>query len=204
MANVSRISGFKAVKHVTGSPWTGQANIYYVSSASANMGVGDLVVNSGSATAAGVPTVQLVAAGSNAACGVIVGIVNAKLDPVSGAMTTGSISLDTPQYIASGGSAYVLVADDPTIIFEAETSNGTLVVADIGLNASHAAGTFNTSTGTSQATVDVATKATTAALTLKLHGFVVRADNDITSASSKIYVSINNHQYKGGTGSAGV
>ena len=204
MANVSRISGFKAVKHITGAPYNGQANIYYVSSASANMGVGDLVVTSGSATAAGIPTVQLVAAGSTASIGVIVGIVNAKFDPVSGAMTTGSVSLDTPQYIASGGSAYVLVADSPDLIFEAETSNGTLVVADVGLNASHANGTFNTSTGTSGATVDVGTKATTAALTLKIHGFVVRADNDITSASAKVYVSINNHQFKGGTGSAGV
>lgn len=204
MANVSRIAGFKAVKHLSGAPYNGQANIYYVSSASANMGVGDLVVNSGNATAAGIPTVQLVAAGSNASCGVIVGIINAKLDPVSGAMTTGSISLDTPQYIASGGSGYVLVADDPTLVFECEASNGTLATADIGLNASHANGTYNIATGTSGAYADVATKATTAALTLKLLGFVVRADNEVGNANSKIYVTINNHQYKGGTGSAGV
>jgi hypothetical protein len=203
MPNVSKINGFRPVKHVSGSPWMGNANIYYVSSASANMGVGDLVVTAGSATAAGTPTVQLVSAGSTAAVGVIVGIINAKLDPVSGAMTSGSISLDTPQYIASGGSAYVLVCDDPTVVFEAETSNGTPAAADVGLNASHANGTFNTTTGTSNATVDMGTKATTAALTLKILGFVNRPDNEI-GASAKVHVMINNHQFKGSTGTAGV
>jgi len=30
MPNVSRINGFKPVKHVNGSPYNGQANIYFV------------------------------------------------------------------------------------------------------------------------------------------------------------------------------
>ena len=203
MANISKISGFRPVKHTNGSPYNGQANIYQVQSASANMGVGDLVVTSGTASASGIPSVQLVAAGSTAAIGVIVGIVNAKLDPVTGAMSAGSISLDTPQFIASGGSAFVLVADSPDIVFEAEASNGTPALVDIGLNASHANGTFNASTGTSGASVDMGTKATTAALTLKILGFVQRPDNEI-GASAKLHVLINNHQFKGGTGSVGV
>ena len=28
MANISKINGFRAVKHVTGAPYNGQANIY--------------------------------------------------------------------------------------------------------------------------------------------------------------------------------
>lgn len=203
MANISKINGFRPVKHTNGSPYNGQANIYQVQSASANMGVGDLVVTSGTASASGIPSVQLVAAGSTAAVGVIVGIVNAKLDTVTGAMTAGSISLDTPQYIASGGTAFVLVADSPDVVYEVETSNGTPGLVDVGLNASHANGTFNTSTGTSGATVDMGTKATTAALTLKILGFVQRPDNEI-GASAKVHVLINNHQFKGGTGAAGV
>lgn len=203
MANTSRINGFRPVKHLSGSPWMGNANIYYVNSAAGNMGVGDLVVTNGTASAAGVPTVDRVAAGSTASIGPIVGIINAKLDPVTGAMTAGSIALDTPQYIAASGAAYVLVADDPTLVFECETSNGTPVVTNVGLNASHANGTFNTTTGTSNATLDVGTVATTAALTLKLLGFVVRPDNEI-GASAKVLVTINNHQFKGGTGTAGV
>lgn len=203
MANTSRIQGFRPVKHLNGAPYNGQANVYYISSAAANIGVGDLVVNAGSASAAGTPTVTGVAAGSTAACGVIVGVLNAKMDPVAGTMTGGSIALDTPQYVASSGSAYVLVADSPDLVFEAETSNGTPSAADVGLNASHAATAFDTTRGISQQSVDMGTKATTAALTLKILGFVNRPDNEI-AASAKVHVVINNHQYKGSTGTAGV
>lgn len=202
MPNVARINGFKPVK-VNGAATTGRTGVYYVSSASANMGVGDLVSLAGSATAAGVPTVQLVAAGSTAAVGVVVGIINAKLDPISGAMTSGSISLDTPQYIASGGSALVLVADDPDQVFEVSASNGTPTAADFALNVSHANGTFSTTTGTSGAYADFGTEATTAALTLKIVGMPIRPDNEI-GADMKLHVIINNHQYKGGTGTVGV
>ena len=203
MANTSRIQGFRPVKHISGAPYNGQANLYYISSAAANIGIGDLVVTNGSASPAGVATVTGVTAGSTAAVGVIVGIVNSKFDPVAGAMSAGSVSLDTPQYVASGGSAYVLVADDPDLVFEAETSNGTPAVADVGLNASHAATAFDTTRGISQQTIDMGTKATTAALTLKILGFVVRPDNEI-GASAKMHVVINNHQLKGSTGTAGV
>lgn len=203
MANTSRISGFRPVKHVNGAPYNGQANVYYISSAAANIGVGDLVVTNGSASPAGTPTVTGVAAGSTAAIGVIVGVLNSKMDPVSGAQSAGSIALDTPQYVASGGSAYVLVADSPDLVFECETSNGTPAVATVGLNASHAATAFDTTRGISQQTLDVGTAATTAALTLKLLGFVNRVDNEI-GASAKVHVMINNHQLKGGTGTVGV
>lgn len=203
MANTSRIQGFRPVKHMNGAPYNGQANIYFISAAAANIGIGDLVVNGGTASTAGTPTVTGVAAGSTAACGVIVGVLNAKVDPVSGAMTAGSIALDTPQFVASGASAYVLVADSPDLVFEAETSNGTPAQVDVGLNASHAATAFNATVGISQQTIDMGTKATTAALTLKILGFVNRVDNEI-GASAKMHVLINNHQYKGSTGTAGV
>lgn len=202
MANTSRISGFRPVKHLNGSPWMGNTNIYYVSSASANMGVGDPVKVGGTASATGVATVALAAA-ADAILGVVVGVINAKLDPVTGAMTAGSIALDTPQYIASSGSGFVLVCDDPTVVFEAETSGTTLAAADVGLNINHAAGTFDTTRGSSQATLDTSTKNTTAAHTFKLLGFVQRPDNEIGTAA-KMLVKINNHQYGQGTGTAGV
>ena len=203
MANTSRIFGFRPVKHMNGAPYNGQANVYYVSSAGSNMGVGDIVVTSGAASPTGTNSVTTVTAGSNPACGVIVGIINSKQDPIGGTMTTGSVALDTPQYIASGSSGYVLVADSPDLLFEVETSNGTPGATDVGLNASHANGTFDTTRGISQATVDMGTKATTAALTLKIWSFVLRPDVDITAASAKVLVSINNHQFKGSTGTAG-
>jgi hypothetical protein len=47
MANVSRVNGFKPVKHFSGAPYNGQANIYEVSvSETIPIFVGDLVVRS--------------------------------------------------------------------------------------------------------------------------------------------------------------
>jgi hypothetical protein len=202
MPNISKINGFRPVKHLSGSPWMGNANIYYVSSAGADMGVGDVVKLGSTSSASGIQTVALAAAG-DAVVGVVVGVINSKLDPVTGAMTSGSISLDTPQYIASGGSGFVLVCDDPTVVYEVETSNGTPLATDVGLNINHAVTAFSTTRGISQQTIDFGTEAATATLTFKLLGFVQRPDNEI-GASAKMLVKINNHQFQGHTGTAGV
>ena len=56
MANASRINGFKPVKHLNGSPYNGQANIYEVPAGEAvPVFVGDLVKLSDSAGTAGFP-----------------------------------------------------------------------------------------------------------------------------------------------------
>ena len=61
MANVSRINGFKPVKHLNGSPYNGQANIYEVPAGEAvPVFVGDLVKLSDSAGTAGFPAVEAV------------------------------------------------------------------------------------------------------------------------------------------------
>lgn len=203
MANTSKIAGFKPVKHINGSPYNGQANIYFIPAADGTaVYVGDLVKLGGSADSVGTPTVALAAAG-DAVVGVVVGIVNTKLDPVTGKLSTGSVSLDTPQYRAASTATYVLVADSPDIVLEAEASNGTPAATDVGLNANHAVGTPSTSTGTSGAYIDFGTELSTATLTLKILGFVNRPDNEI-GANAKMFVKINNHQYNGGTGTAGV
>ena len=205
MANVSKINGFRPVKHLTGAPYNGQANLYYVYTASANIGVGDVVKfedRSTNATGITVPTVDLAAAG-DAVVGVVVGIINSKLDPFEGKLTTGSINIDTPQYLASGSSAYVLVCDSPDVVFEVEASNGTPTARNIGLNINHANGTLSTTTGASGATIDFGTEATTAALTFKILGFSPRPDNEV-GASAKMLVKINNSQLNSGTGTTGV
>jgi hypothetical protein len=107
--------------------------------------------------------------------------------------------LDTPQYRAASTGRYVLVVDDPAVLFEVQTSNGTLGVTDVGLNAAIAAGAGSTSTGSSGVTLDVATAATTATLPLKIVGFTQRVDNDNTSANAKVIVKINSFQLANAT-----
>ena len=202
MANTSRINGFRPVKHITGAPYNGQANLYYVASAADEILVGDVVKLGGSADAYGNPSADLASAG-DVPVGVVVGVLHSKFDPAGG-LTTGSTALDLPAQaqIAASGSGYILVADSPDIIMEAEAANGTPQVTDIGLNISHANGARTAATVTSPAYIDFGTEATTATLNFSLRGFVQSPKNEI-GASAKMLVGFNRHQFKSGSDTTG-
>lgn len=203
MANLSRINGFKVIKHVTGAPYNGQANIYYVASAADEILAGDVVKLGSASDASGVPGADLCGA-TDVPLGIVVGIVPAKLD-VNGKLTTGSTSLDLPAsaQIPAGGSGYILVADSPDILMEVECSNGFFATTDIGLNASHANGARTSATFTSPAYIDAGTEATTNSLNFNLRGFVRRPDNEVGVASAKMIVGFNRHQFKSNSDTTG-
>ena len=95
MANISKINGFRPVKHVTGAPYNGQSNIYAVAAGDATaLFVGDVVKLAADANTQGVQYVTAHAAGvagtGQPALGVVVGVINTKLDPVTGNMSGGS------------------------------------------------------------------------------------------------------------------
>ena len=202
MASVSRINGFRPVKFITGAPYNGAANLYFIPSTDATaVAVGDLVKLAGSARSpSGVPTVARAGA-TDAAVGVVTGILYTGVGDVANVPPV--TSLDVPVYRAASTDRYVLVADDPTIVFEAQCT-GTLAAADIGLNVDPDVTAGSTVTGASGMSIDLSTKAVTATLPLKLVGFPSRPDNNIGDTYVNAYVVINNHQFKGGTGSAGV
>lgn len=209
MANTSKIRGFQPVKHVNGSPYTGQANIYYVPSSDGTaLFVGDPVKLAADANAQGIQQVTKATAGA-AVLGVIVGVINTKFDPVAGSMSAGSVALDTPVYRPASTGQYVLVCDSPDVIYEVEAVTGSnasysFAVADVGQNADLSTVAGSTTTGTSAAALDMATKAATATLQWKILGVVQRPDNEITGAATKVLVKINNAQLSAGTGTAGV
>ena len=211
MANTSKISGFRPVKHITGAPYNGQANLYEVPAGEAvPVFVGDLVKLSDSAGTAGVPAVEAVVAASSQITagpilGAVVGILNAKMDPLDGTMTAGSISLDTPQYRPASTKQYILVADSPDLIFEAE-ADAAVPAASVGLNVGVGASAHTTPllTGASPMYVYSTTApATTSTLPLQIVGVVKRVDNEINSAFNKVHVRINVHTF-GSVGVAGV
>lgn len=210
MANTSRINGFKPVKHLNGSPYNGQANIYEVPAGEAvPVFVGDLVKLSDSAATEGYPAVEAVVGASAQVAavpvvGAVVGIINAKLDPVNGKMTGGSISLDTPVYRPASTKQFVLVADSPDLIFEAE-ADASVALADVGLNADVGASahTLPLATGNSPMYV-YSTTAPTASATrpLQILGIVKRPDNETATAYNRVLVKITTHAY--GNAIAGV
>lgn len=210
MANTSRINGFRPVKHLNGAPYNGQANIYEVPAGeTVPVFIGDLVKLSDSAATSGYPAVEAAVAASSQVVsvpivGAVVGIVNAKMDPVDGRMTGGSISLDTPVYRAASTKQLVLVADSPDIIFEAE-ADASVALADVGLNADIGASahTLPLVTGASPMYV-YSTTAPSASATrpFQIMGIVKRPDNEAAAAYNKVLVKITTHAY--GNAIAGV
>ena len=203
MANVSRVFGAKPVKHFTGAPYNGQANIYEVSvSETVPIFVGDFVVRSTNASTSGLVTVKSLSAATTAndvtsgvILGAVVGIINSKLDPLDGTMSAGSISLDTPQYAAAGVKSYVLVADSPDLIFEIQ-STASFALADIGLNAdvgflANSAG--SSATGVSGMYVNATSPTASATRPVHVVGYVKRPDNEAPAAYNKVLVQITTH-----------
>jgi hypothetical protein len=199
MANVSRINGLNPVKYLNGTAYNGQANTYFIPSGNAvNTFVGDPVKadTTGDTVAAGglamgVQSVVQAAAG-DPLLGVIVGFAVAPTN------------LNTPQFRTASTGRYVLVADDPNILFEGEVSGTTLTAADVGLNTNVIVGAGSTTTGNSAVSVSGTAAATTATLQLRIMGFTQRVDNEVGNAAAKVLVRINNHQMAAGTGVAGV
>lgn len=194
MANVSRINGFRPSRYLNGSPYNGAVTKYYVTSGDATaIFVGDLVKLDGGATPEGIRSVTAAGA-SEAVVGAVVGV---SIDPTN---------LNTSQYRAASTARYVLVADDPNILFEAQEDavGGALALASIGLNVNVTTGSGSTTTGASAMQVDTSTVSTTNTLPLKLMEFVQRVDNETATANAKVLVKINNHQLASGTGTAGV
>jgi len=210
MANISKINGFRPVKHLNGSPYNGQANMYEVAAADTDpVFVGDLVVLSAAAATAGLPAVKaLVGASAQVATGVIVGavvgIINTKVDPLDGNMTAGSISLDTPQYRPGSTKQLILVADSPDIIFETE-ADASVALADVGLNVGVGASAHTNPLLTGSSPMYAySTTAPSASATrpLQILGIVKRPDNQSASAFNKVLVKITTHAY--GNAVAGV
>jgi len=200
MANVSRVNGFKPVKHFTGAPYNGQANIYEVSvSETVPIFVGDLVVRSTNASTSGLVTVKSLSASTSAndvtagvCLGAVVGIVNPKMDPLDGTMSAGSITLDTPQYAPASTKSFVLVCDAPDVIYEVQ-STASFALADIGLNAD--VGVLAVSgngavTGNSGMYVNATAPTASATRPVHVVGYVKRPDNEAPAANNKLLVQL--------------
>lgn len=206
MANTSRINGFKPVKQ-HGGAYCGHVGIYEVPAGEATkIFVGDPVILSSSASTSGVPAVEALAASAagTVSAGVLVGfcvgILNSKYDPIDGGLTSGTISnLDLPGAGSTVGSTkqFILVADDPMTIFEAQ-ADAAVALASIGLNADMTVGTHSTTTGASAWQVRGASVATTPGLPLTIVGFPKRPDNEVNASYNRVLVKINTHQYAPG------
>lgn len=200
MANGNAPTGLQPRRHRNGAGYAGAVNKYYVP-ASDNTALyrGDPVVLSGAADARGIAGVVRATAGSGGRItGVVVGF-----DVDSNAPTSADVF--KAGYRAAGVEAYLLVADEPELMFEIQEDSvgGALTAADIGLNADLVAGNGSAATRMSGFMLDTSTKATTATLQLRILGIQQRVDNEI-GQYAKVLVAINTPTETGAAGATGV
>lgn len=207
MASVSRINGFRPVKTLSGAPYTGKANLYFMSSGDSTVVmVGDAVKIAGDARAAnGAPTVTRCGA-TDIPVGVVVGIVFTgvgnevtNVPPVS--------DLNTPVYRRASTDRYVLVADDPLLVYEVQYAGTSVaaatITANVGQNGQFTTTAGSTVSGSSGMQLDSTGLATTSTLPLKIVGFPARPDNVPGDTYFSYYVTLNSSLY-GSLGTTGV
>lgn len=207
MANTNAAFGLKPVRHVNGSPWNGQASLYYIASGdTVAYYIGDVVksTNTGDLTS-GLSGVALYGTrGSTSTSGVTRGVIvgfgtqsgNSGNQAPLGADPSNLGAMFIPATKAQ--NYYVWVCDDPTVVYEAQTNT-------------IASTAFNENTGLlvalaptapvvqSATTIDGASATTTSSLPIKIFGAPNRPDNDLTSpgTNAKIYVMLNTHELFG-------
>jgi hypothetical protein len=200
MANINVARGLVPYSRFDGSVWNGSGNIYYVHSTyGSNIFVGDpLVTHSASNDSGGIPAVQLGAVGSP-----IIGVMLGVIDGGQVANTQIAVERNLPVYHQSSTGQYILVCDDPNVLFWIQDDGGTQATAANlwpGKNAALTSGSGSTVTGYSGWQLSAASVATSSALDLKIMRALNQADNAIsqsanTTTNAKWLVKLNNHQY---------
>jgi hypothetical protein len=207
MASVSRINGFRPVKTLSGAPYSGKANLYFMAAANSDVVmVGDAVKIAGDARAAsGAPSVARCGA-TDIPVGVVVGIL---FSGVGNEVTNvpAVSDLNTPVYRRASTDRYVLVADDPLLVYEVQYAATSVaaatITANVGLNGQFTTTAGSTVSGSSGMQLDSTGLATTATLPLKIVGFPARPDNVPGDVYFSYYVTLNSSQY-GSLGTTGV
>lgn len=185
MANADNACGLKPVRHITGAPYNGAADVYSTATGDATaIYLGDPVKLSGTSSVINGVTYADV---DQAATGdIIVGVVVGVLPDTSASLI----------YRAASTARRLLVATDPALLYEIqEVSGGTpLTAADIGLNADFVVAAGSAITGKSGVELNNVGEATTATLDLQIVGLQARADNAV-GEHAKWLVRINRHQF---------
>ncbi len=200
MANANRATGLSVASYLNGAKFTGAAREYFIASNDGNAyAIGDPVASSGTGDGNGVAGVTLATGGfGNSIRGVIIATRGIKY----GAGMVDPTSLDTTIIPATKTKAYyVLVADDPNLIFEAQEDSigNNLAATDIASNLDLIAGT--NSGYASGWMLDSSTVNTGSTRQVRLLGLAQRSDNAIGQFGKWLFL-INNHELR--VGSTGV
>lgn len=186
MSNTNAPNGFQYFGRLEGgSPTEGFTALLIASTDTAAVGQGDPVADVGNgyvtAAVAGVTQIRGIIMGVQYLSTAIGRVINTNYYPGSGA----------------SGDVTAYVCDDPQSVFVAQTNNTAIVFANIDSNINFAAGTPNSTTGFSAATLDQSTIATTNTLPFRIVGLLSQSappgapSTDNASAYNRVLVTAN-------------
>lgn len=211
MPNVSKPSGLSPWRFNSGASWNGQCNLYHIPATYAVLvGIGDLVKSVATSDARGVPDVVIATGTTDVVRGVVVGwLPTGAGTGVSLVGTSLALESELP---AASTDRYVLVCDDPNVIFKAQLDNGTVPASaalSTMMNKNFSQGTVAHNAYVATTPMSTATFAVTQALTLKSLGLIQGPENngvDLTLTTGQfayIACKINLHEL-GSVGTVGV
>ena len=187
MANADSATGLRPVRYLSGAPYNGAANKYYIPATDTDTAayIGSVVKLTGGADADGIPAVTANVATTNPVVGVVVGVV--------------PTSADSTIYRANSTARYVLVADDPNLVFEVQEDSvgGALAATAAGATCPLTGFTTgSTTTGFSGIELDSSNVSETSDTDddVRIIGLVQRPDN-AAGVNAKWLVRLNVHQY---------
>lgn len=186
MPNITAPKGFRAIRHLDGSPFNGQLTPFLIPAADATaVGIGDIVTVAGSAGTAGLYVNGMDTEGMMTVARATVGTTGQNIVGVVAGFLPDPTNLGL-KYRAASTARIALVVTDPTVVYDVQEDGlvTPLAAADIGLNIAFVVSTVNTVTGNSNVTIDSDTKAVTATLPVKLLGLVKRQDNAFNTAGA--------------------
>lgn len=169
--------------------------------------VGDAVKLLGDARSpTGTPTVTRITIATDIPVGVVVGILFSGVGDIQNVPPVND--LNTPVYRRASTDRYVLVADDPNLVYEVQfagtSQSAAAITTNVGQNGQFVVTAGSTASGASGMQLDSAGLATTATLPLKIVGFPYRPDNTPGDVFFSYHVKLNSSTMATGTGAAGV
>lgn len=203
-ANANTPHGLLPVRHTDGRFYTSACRAYYVpSTVTHNIFIGDPVLVLGGGDANGIPSVDLATAGAtNYITGAMVGIVNQGGIPSIGSVST--VTRDLPVYHQASTTGYILVADDPDLLFNVQEDSVTSTISAANgpsINANlQAGGGGSTTTGYSSWMLVSNTVANTNTFQMRIIQGVQEIDNVIGQNFAKWLCKINLHSQSNTTG----
>lgn len=177
MANVNQPKGFVPSRYQNANPYTGAANLYCVpSSDGTQINVGDPVSTATGGDANGIPYVTK-ATGTAGPRGVVVGVLPAGYNNPS--LVGVNLDLTVQNIPATKTKAYyVLVADDPDLLFEVQDDGlSALTATSCNKNASFTVANPTSPGQNSASVLSTASIGTVNTLNLKICGLVQKPSN---------------------------